>query len=126
MNKEVVELNYKIVNKNDKSYIEYISSEVQISSEEDVLDIVGTCFGNSCNYVMLHGEVLSEDFFNLKTKVAGMMLQKFINYHIKVAAILPSDEKIKGRFGEMVSETNKGNDFRVFKNVEEAEKWLLA
>lgn len=126
MYKEVVELNYKIVDKNDKKYIEYVSAEIKLSSEEDVLDIVGTCFGDNCSHVILHGEVLSEDFFNLKTKVAGMMLQKFINYHIKVAVILPNDEKIKGRFGEMVSETNKGKDFRVFKNVEEAEKWLLA
>ncbi|HCQ90384.1 MAG TPA: DUF4180 domain-containing protein [Clostridium sp.] len=119
-------MDYRIVNKNDKRYIEYISKEMQISSEQDVLDIIGSCMEHSCNYVMLHGEVFSEDFFNLRTGLAGTMLQKLINYNIRAAAIIANEEKIKGRFGEMVFEANKGNDFRVFKNVTEAENWLLS
>jgi len=119
-------VDYRIVNKNDKRYIEYTSKEMQISSEQDVLDIIGSCMGHRCNYVMLHDEVFSEDFFNLRTGLAGTMLQKLINYNIRAAAIIANEEKIKGRFGEMVFEANKGNDFRVFKNVTEAENWLLS
>lgn len=119
-------MDYRIVNKNDKRYIEYTSNGKKISSEEDVLDIIGSCMEHRCNYVMLHYEVFSEDFFNLRTGLAGIMLQKLINYNIRAAAIIANEEKIKGRFGEMVFEVNKGNDFRVFKDVTEAENWLLS
>jgi hypothetical protein len=69
---------------------------------------------------------LSEDFFKLKTGIAGNMLQKFINYRIKTAAIIPDAMVHKGKFKEMVSEANKGNHFRVFDNIEAAEIWLLS
>ncbi|WP_461612064.1 DUF4180 domain-containing protein [Clostridium sp. Marseille-QA1073] len=119
-------MDYRIVNKNDKTYIEYIPKGKKIFSEQDVLDIIGSCMEHRCNYLMLHGEVFSEDFFNLRTGLAGTMLQKLINYNIRAAAIISNEEKIKGRFGEMVFEANKGNDFRVFKDVIEAENWLLS
>ncbi|WP_032123113.1 DUF4180 domain-containing protein [Clostridium amazonitimonense] len=117
-------MNYKIVNKNHKRYIEYTSEGIQLSSEQDVLDIIGSCMENRCDYLMLHGETLSEDFFNLRTGFAGMALQKFINYHIKVAIILNNEEKFNDRFKEMVIEANKGNHFRTFKNIADAEIWI--
>lgn len=115
-------MNYEIVERNNKQYI-YINS--QLSSEEDVLDIIGICMGNNINFLMFNNEALTEDFFNLKTGLAGMALQKFMNYHIKVAAIIEDENKIQGRFRELLVEVNRGNDFRVFKNIEDAETWLL-
>lgn len=50
---------------------------------------------------MIHYVTLSEDFFKLKTKVAGNIIQKFINYGIKAAAIIPHETIQKGRFKEM-------------------------
>lgn len=75
--------------------------------------------------LMIHNAVLSEDFFKLKTKLAGDIIQKFINYGIKAATIIPQETKQKGRFKEMAMETNKGNHFRLYGSKEEAEKWLL-
>ena len=115
-------MNYEIVEKSNKQYI-YINS--QLSSEEDVLDIIGICMGNNACFLMFNKEALTEDFFNLKTGLAGMALQKFMNYHIKVAAIIEDENKIQGRFRELLVEVNRGNDFRVFKNIEDAETWLL-
>jgi len=75
---------------------------------------------------MLHSESLAEDFFKLRTGVAGKMLQKFINYHVKVAAIIPEKTVNNGKFKEMVAEANKGNFFRVFDTSEKAAIWLLS
>ncbi len=53
-----------------------------------MLDFVGICVENDVYLLILYVDAFSEDFFNLKTGLAGMMLQKFINYHIRVAVIL--------------------------------------
>ncbi|WP_218007839.1 DUF4180 domain-containing protein [Bacillus sp. AFS018417] len=49
---------------------------------------VGICVENDVYLLMLYVDAFSGDFFNLKTGLAGMMLQKYINYHIRVAVIL--------------------------------------
>ncbi|MNI86507.1 hypothetical protein D3C73_1436080 [compost metagenome] len=75
--------------------------------------------------VLLQETALSDDFYNLRTGLAGTALQKFINYRIRTAAVIDNAQTGKGRFKELLSELNKGNDFRVFSQEEEALAWLL-
>lgn len=123
---ETNKMNYKVIEKDDKRYIEFASSEVQIRSEKDAIDIISACFENDVCLIMLHSEALDDDFFKLRTGVAGAILQKFVNYRFKVALVVSDDEKIKGKFKELLAETNKGNDYRVFNSKTDAEKWLLS
>lgn len=118
-------MNYRVVNKNNKKYIECISVERQLSSEQDVLDYISICMENELYTLMIDANVFSEDFFNLKTGLAGMVLQKFINYQIKVAIIIENEEKLNERFKEMILEANKGYNFRTFRNSADAEIWIL-
>jgi hypothetical protein len=117
-------LNYRVVNKNNVKYIEFASEAWKLSSEQDVVDCISICMEKDIYIVMFPSKVLSEDFFNLKTRLAGMALQKFINYHVKVAVIIEDEEQYNDRFKEMIMEANKGNNFRTFKNIQEAEIWI--
>jgi DNA-binding PadR family transcriptional regulator len=126
---EVVEvkdkMNYQIIEIESKKYIELISATEPLSTENDALDLIALCWEHEINAIMIHYAALSGDFFKLRTKVAGNIIQKFINYSIKAAAIIPQETIEKGRFKEMALETNKGNHFRLYKSKEEAENWLL-
>lgn len=115
-------MNYKIVEKSNKKYIE---SKQPVTSESDILDIIGICISNGIKLIVLREEVFTESFINLKLGLAGIALQKFMNYHIKVSAIIEDKSKIQGRFKELISELNKANDFRVFDNSIDAENWIL-
>jgi predicted nucleotidyltransferase len=117
-------LNYRVVNKNNNKYIEFISDLKKLSSEEQVIDCISICMENGIYTILFQTNTLSEDFFNLKTGLAGMALQKFINYNVKVAVILEEVERLNERFKEMIMESNKGNHFRTFRNTEEAEIWI--
>ncbi|EKQ57981.1 MULTISPECIES: DUF4180 domain-containing protein [unclassified Clostridium] len=117
-------MNYRVVNKNNNKYIEFTSDLWKLSSEQDVIDCISSCMENDIYTIMLHYNVLSEDFFNLKTGLAGMALQKFMNYHVKTAVIIEDEEKLNMRFKEMIMEANKGNHFRTFKNIVDAEIWI--
>lgn len=122
---EANNMNYQVVEKSNKRYIECFSVESPLHTEQDALDLVALCGENDTNLLMLNAVVLSEDFFKLKTGVAGKILQKFVNYHVKTAVIITGEIKIKGKFKELIMESNRGNDFRVFNNTSEAENWLL-
>lgn len=122
---EKEKMNYQIREIGSKKYIEVVSTAEPVSSENDALDMIALCWEHEANALMINYETLSENFFKLKTKVAGNIIQKFVNYNIKVAAIVPQETIQKGRFKEMALETNKGNHFRLYESKEEAEKWLL-
>lgn len=118
-------MKYQIVEKEIKKYIEITSVVSPLRTEQDAVDLVTLCGENDTGLLMIHSAALDEDFFKLKTGVAGKMMQKFVNYGIRVAVIVPQETAAKGRFREMVIETNRGNLFRVFNSSEEAEVWLL-
>ncbi|WP_341877799.1 DUF4180 domain-containing protein [Defluviitalea saccharophila] len=119
------QMNYQIREIDHKKYIEIFSSSRPLSTENDALDLIALCGEHNTNLLMIHYDALSEDFFNLKTKAAGNMIQKFVNYQIKAVAVIPREIIQKGRLKEMALETNKGNHFRMYETKEEAEKWLL-
>lgn len=123
--KELDTMNYRLIEKSSMKYIECASAETPLNTEQGALDLIGACMGNGTNLIMIYSKALSDDFFKLRTGLAGQVLQKFVNYNIKTAVIIEDEQKIKGKFKEFLLESNKGNDFRAFKNVEDAEKWLL-
>jgi hypothetical protein len=118
-------LNYKLIEKDNKRYLECDSSETPIRFEQDAIDLISACFEHDTNLIILHSEVLTEDFFKLGTGLAGQVLQKFINYRIKAAVVLSDDQQLRERFKELILESNQRNDFRVYAHISEAEKWLL-
>lgn len=122
---EKEQMNYQIKEIKNKKYIELISTTKPLSTENDSLDLIALCWEHETSLLMIHYTALSQDFFKLKTRIAGNFIQKFINYNIKAVAIIPQDTILKGRFKEMAMEMNKGNHFRMYESKEEAEKWLL-
>ncbi len=113
-------------------YVELLPDEEQIRSERDVLDLLGelsahpeTRDGRHSSRLMLHAASLPEEFFDLKTGLAGAVLQKLVQYLVKTAAVIPTERVGNGRFHEMALEANRGNRmFHIFDNREQAETWL--
>ena len=64
--------------------------------------------------------VIAEDFFILSTGMAGEILQKFINYHVK-AAIWGDYTRYAGKpLKDFICQSNKGGDFFFVETKEEA------
>lgn len=102
----------------------YIEIYEAIDCESDVLDIISFCLSNDINLLFLRNGVLTEEFMNLRTGLAGLVVQKNMNYNIKVSSII--DSELEGRFKELVFELDKSNNFRVFNNNSDAENWILS
>lgn len=122
---EKAAMNYTIVDHGGSKYIEVLAAEPRLGTEQDAVDLVAVCMEHESRYILLHSEALSEDFFKLRTGVAGHMIQKWINYRVKAAAVAPKALIHQGRFKEMALEANKSHHFGVFESREDAESWLL-
>ena len=118
-------MNYRVVNVGSQNYIQCIPGKTCLKDEYDALDLVAACGENGVQRLMMFADNLTEDFYHLSSGVAGDILLKFTNYHIRVAAVLTPELVNQGRFREMVIETNRGNQFRVFYGTAEAERWLF-
>jgi hypothetical protein len=119
-------VNYRLVEHPQNNYVECLAGEGQISSENDALDLVAACGEYQASRLLINAENFPEEFFNLRTGLAGAVLQKFATYMVKVAAVLPPEQANQGRFGEMVLEANRSNRmFHVFSEHEKAEGWLV-
>ncbi len=76
--------------------------------------------GEEIDIVILYASNLPEEFFDLKSGLAGKILLKLSNYSVRVVVIVPPERIGNGRFYELVLETNRGKEFGVYANREDA------
>lgn len=78
--------------------------------------------------LILNGEKLGKEFFDLRTGLAGALFQKFTNYQQKLAIVLDDNEISEDRFRELVLEHSNHPNIRFFESGEEgnaqAVKWI--
>jgi hypothetical protein len=58
-----------------------------IASEQDALDLIGDALGHGAELVVIPAARLPPEFFRLASGLAGAMLQKFTNYHLRIAIV---------------------------------------
>jgi DNA-binding PadR family transcriptional regulator len=124
LHREAHRMKYQVMETEGCKYVECLADGPKIDNEQDALELVAICGENDTNLLMFHGENLPDDFFRLRTGLAGNILQKFASYHLKAAAVITAGLVNQGRFREMALEANRGQHFRIFSNRQEAEGWL--
>ncbi|WP_147534566.1 DUF4180 domain-containing protein [Bacillus marasmi] len=86
------------------------ADSIILKDEQSALDVImSISFETGCNRIALNKESISEDFFNLSTKLAGAILQKFANYNIKFAIIGDFSTYTSKPLKDFIYECNKGN-----------------
>jgi len=59
----------------------------RFESERDVTDLIGKAYEDFCEFVVIPVERLTDEFFQLKTRIAGEIAQKFVNYRIHLVVL---------------------------------------
>src|SRR5215475_5067428 len=99
-------------------------SGVSIQSIKDISDALSVSFGSKG--LILTERDLSPEFFELRTGLAGELFQKFINYNLRVAIVLPNTRAYGDRFSELAYEHATHNSIRFVPSMEDARAWLSA
>ncbi|MEU1602009.1 DUF4180 domain-containing protein [Micromonospora matsumotoense] len=59
----------------------------KICGGDDATDVIGAALGHGVELVVLPVRRLAVEFFTLRTGVAGEVVQKFVNYRLRLAVV---------------------------------------
>jgi hypothetical protein len=81
-----------------------------VRTEADALDLIVATghHGANADWLLLPQCRLSDDFFNLSTRFAGGVTQKFVTYGIGLAILGDVSARAVGPVADWVRESNKG------------------
>jgi uncharacterized protein DUF4180 len=116
----------KILTVAQVSYFECARDGKKLRSDRDAVDLIGEALGVGAELIVIPVERLHDDFFRLRTGVAGQMLQKFMTYGKRVAILgdISHHVETSAAFRDLVFESNRGEDIWFAEDMEEVERRL--
>ena len=112
-------INYLKINP-DVTIAEVMAGSVKITSASDMLDIMGDVSYSGCSRMIFHSDSLSEEFYDLRSGVAGEILQKFSNYRMRLAIVGDFSHLTSKSWRDFIRESNRGRTVNFLSSVEEA------
>ena len=106
----------------EQTYLVAAEAGLAVRSFDDIADLIGACLGGEG--LLLSEEDLGPEFFRLRSGLAGELLQKFVNYRIRVAITVPDPARYGERFSELAYEHTTHPLIRFVRSRAEAESWL--
>lgn len=111
-------LEYHIIN--NAKVARLLPGSDRIGSPEEMLDIMAEAGYNQSSSLVIHEENLPDGFFDLKTKIAGEILQKFSNYRMKLAIIGKFTDIQSKSLKDFIRESNRTGTIVFVESIEEA------
>lgn len=85
--------------------------EVLLADVSSALDLMMSVkYQTGCSRIAVNKGAVGEDFFILSTRLAGEVLQKFINYGVKLAIFGDFSGYTSKPLHDFIYESNKGKD----------------
>ena len=111
-------------NINDTKIAEVISEINIINSVEDGLDLLGDLYYQGFDKIVIHEKDITPDFFDLKSGIAGEILQKFSNCRVRLAIVGDFSKYTSKSLRDFIYESNKGKQINFVPSCAEAIKVL--
>jgi hypothetical protein len=98
----------------------------KLGSDRDALDLISAAWGHHAKFLVIPAERLTDDFFQLKTRVAGEMIHRITLYKMRVAITGDISRHLdeSSAFRDFVYEANRGNQVWFVASIEELEERL--
>ena len=94
-----------------------------LRSVNDIASVMGSAFENGGAVLLTEAE-LGPEFFELRSRLAGELFQKMMNYSLRLALVVEEPQRYGERFAELVYEHRSHGNIRFFRDREQAEQWL--
>jgi hypothetical protein len=98
----------------------------KLRTERDAVDLIGEAISHQAGLILIPAERLEDDFFQLRTRGAGEMIQKFVNYRIRVAILGDISRHLdeSSALRAFVSESNRGDQVWFVSDLDELNQRL--
>lgn len=104
---------------NNQTIAELIPASDTLATTQQFLQMM---MDSGAEGVIVHKETIDESFFDLKSGLAGDMLQKVVNYRLRLAIVGDFSRYESKSLKAFISESNKSNTIVFVSTVEEALK----
>jgi hypothetical protein len=117
----------------DRSYdlhgvriFEWAAEGAPLRNDRDAADLIPTVWSHRAVLIVLPAERLGDDFFRLNTRIAGEVIQKFLNYSLRLAIVGDISRYLaeSTSLRDFVYESNRGNQVWFVESIEELDKRL--
>src|ERR1022692_1295017 len=97
-----------------------------LRSDRDAADLLPTAWSHHAVMIVLPVGRLGDSFFEIGTRIAGEIIQKFVIYHMRVAIVGEISQYLakSPALRDFVRETNRGNQAWFVASLEELDKRL--
>jgi hypothetical protein len=99
----------KIFEINQQKIAEINSEEIVINDVQEALDLMADAGYYEARCIILSEMNLKPEFFELRTGMAGELLQKFSQYNVKLAIIGEFEKYQSKSLKAFIVESNRGN-----------------
>ncbi len=91
---------------------ELAAGEARLRTYADAVDILSKTFENHATVMVIPVQCLDDEFFQLRTRIAGELLQKFVQYQRCVAIVGDISRHLaeSSALRAFVNESNRGKD----------------
>ncbi len=114
-----------LIELNGTSAAEIISNITEINNAQDALDLLADCSYRGAPNIILHQKNITPDFFDLKTGIAGEILQKFSTYRVRLAIVGDFSDYSSKSLKDFMYESNKTGRINFVNSVKEAKEAFL-
>lgn len=111
---------------NGTQIAEVLADEIVISDAESGLDLMGNLYYQNFDAIILHEKNITPIFFDLKTGIAGEILQKFSNYRMRLAIVGDFAPYQSKSIRDFIFESNKQGHINFVDSIEAALQKLTA
>ena len=97
--------------------IEFITDKVILRSTEDGLDLLGNLYYQGFDKIIIHEKNITPEFFDLRTKIAGEILQKFAQYQMPLIIVGDFSKYKSKSLNDFIFESNKSQQINFIKDL---------
>ena len=107
--------------------LELAGKDQQLRNDHDALDAIAAASAHSAELVVIPVPHLAEDFFRLKTRVAGEIIQKFVTYRVRLVILGDISNYLQdsSALQDFVYECNEGPHVWFVNDMDELRRRLL-
>jgi hypothetical protein len=109
---------------NDNKIAELISDDIIINNSSEGLDLLGNLYYQGFDRIIIYEKNITPAFFDLKTRIAGEILQKFSNYRVRLAIVGDFSKYNSKSLADFIFESNKGKHVGFVESIGDAVRML--
>lgn len=91
-----------------------------IETAEDGIELLGNLYYQGFDHVIIHEKNIAPTFFDLKTGIAGEVLQKFSTYRVKLAIVGDFSTYNSASLDAFIYESNKNKQINFVDSINSA------